>query len=137
MLSDLLNTNEVKKSDSTEVEYERLETEGRSTTYCKIGESYATRDRFKVQHRESGKGAEVVRNSNITFTEDVIGLSGTVRPCKISITMTIPVGDMSSDAPAKNVLSKGISFVASTGADNLIKYDGTGNGAKCLLNGTL
>lgn len=138
MLSDLLNTNEVKNALGSEVEFERIETNGRSTTFAKVNEDFALPERIKVQHRESGSGAETVRRSNILITDVIACSSGANRPISLSITMTIPVGDvpLASTKP-KDVLAKGMSFLASTGADTTIKFDCSGNGAKTLLGGTL
>lgn len=138
MLSDTLTTNEVKISAGTEIEYERIETNGRTTTFAKVNEDFAYPDRLKIQHRESGKGIETVRNSNFTFTEMVACSSGAVRPVKLSVSLQIPVGDLPlASVKPKDVVAKGMSFLSSTGADTTIKYDCTGNGAKTLLAGTL
>jgi len=131
----VLNTNEIKNSAGTEVEFTRKNTAGSVIEYATITEAPNRKHRFKVQHQNTGTGLEEKRRSNVKFTKEVTGASGAVRSITWSCTMEIPVGDLADYTEAKNVNAEGLSFCASTGADTTIKFDGTGNGSDCLVNG--
>jgi hypothetical protein len=137
MLANTLNTNEVKNSAGTEVEFQRLGTNGRSTEYGKIAETPNLEHRLKVQHQEVGSGVETRRRSNVRVDYTFAGASGIPRKVSASLTMDIPVGDMAAVTPATDTLANLLSFCASLGASTTILYDGTGNGAVCLLTGGL
>jgi hypothetical protein len=51
--------------------------------------------------------------------------------------LTNPIGGIETNAQAQLVLAYMMSFLASLGASTTILYDGTGNGAKTLLEGSL
>lgn len=137
MLANTLNTNEVKNSAGTEVEFSRISTNGRSTEYAQIAETPNLPHRLKVQHQEIGSGATLRRRSNIRVDKTVAGVSTNPRKITASLTLDYPVGDLSSSAEAKNVVAELMSFLASLGASTTILYDCTGNGAVCLINGDL
>lgn len=59
MLSNTLNTNEVKDAAGTEVEFSRISTNGRSTEYAKVGEVPNAPYRLKVSHQETGSGLDL------------------------------------------------------------------------------
>lgn len=139
MLALTLNTNEVKGSDGAEIEFQHRQTVGRSTEYTKIGMSPAAPHVLAVKHSETGQGFSRRRRSatrvDLTIESDVdqsqqVVVSGV-------LWLDIPVGAITTlDAP-KTVLANIISFVASDGTNTTIKYDGTGTGAKALLDGAL
>jgi hypothetical protein len=138
MLANILNTNEIKNRAGTEVEFTRRNGgTGGSVEYSQVAETYNLPHRFKVAHQETGKGIETRRNSVIRFEKTVIGVSGLPRKIISQQKMEIPVGDLSSSDEPKNVLAEVISLCASLGANTTILYDCTGNGAICLIDGTL
>lgn len=139
MLSNTLNTNEVKNSAGTEVEFTRLSTSDRQTEFALIGENPSQPHRLKISHLESGSGMKLRRRSLVRFDKTVAsGVDSTVLvTVSAYAVLDIPVGAMTSTAEAANVLAELMSFCASLGATTTILYDGTGNGAVALLNGGL
>lgn len=139
MLSNTLNTNEVKNSAGTEVEFDRLLSEGRRTVFKQIAETPSAPHRLTVSHIESGQGMTQRRRSVVRVDKTTTSGVDSVTPITTSayIVMDIPVGASSTLAEAANVLAEVISFTASLGASTTILYDGTGNGAVALLNGGL
>jgi hypothetical protein len=137
MLSNTLNTNEVKNSAGTEVEFSRLSTNGRDTVFAQIAETPNAPHRLQISHQEIGAGANLRRRSRVTVSKTVTGVSGVPRVITATTVMDIPVGDVSSLAESTHVLAELVSFIASLGASTTILYDGTGNGAVALLNGGL
>lgn len=134
-LATVLNTNEIKNSAGTEVEFTRKSAEGSTVVYAVTTEAPNREHRFKVQHQEIGAGVEEKRRSNIQFWKQITGASGTPRLVRWSLTGELPIGDIADYTEPKNVLAELMSFVASTGADSTIKFDCTGNGADALVNG--
>lgn len=139
MLANTLNTNEIKDRAGTEVEFSRISQDARTTEFAKISETPYLPVRMKVQHREVGAGLKRVRQSNIRF--DKTTLSGvdnaTPMTTSVSFTLTYPVGASTTSNDAADVIAYAVSFIASLGASTTILYDGTGNGAKALLEGGL
>jgi hypothetical protein len=139
MLSESLTTNEIKKSDGTEVEFRHQSWgEGmRKRTYAAVLEAYNYLHRFWVSHQEISSGIERRRRSAVQFSKEVAGVSGTTRKIVWTLSGDIPVGDLASNDEAENVLAELLSFVASTGSTTTILYDCSGNGAKALIDGSL
>jgi len=137
MLSNTLNTNEIKDASATEVEFQRLSTNGRSTEYAQITETYNLPHRLKISHLESGSGTARRRRSVVRFDKTIAGAD--LLPATVSAyaVLDIPVGDLSATTEAKNVLAELMSFCASLGASTTILYDCTGNGAVSLVTGGL
>lgn len=137
MLSNTLNTNEVKNAAGTEVEFQSLGIQGRSHEYAAIGESPALPHRLKVSHQETGKGIKLVRRSVVRVDKTIVSTVDLVTPVTISFyaVAVIPVGAMAAITEASNVNAELLSFMASLGASTTILYDGTGNGSTVLLNG--
>lgn len=135
MLSDTLNTNEVKNAAGTEVEFTRISLADRRTEFAMIGELPGRPNRLIVQHTEVGTGVTKRRRSLLSFRKTVAGASGEPVTITYNQTIDIPIGDLATYDEPKNVLAQGMSFVASLGASTTILYDGTGNGASCLLSG--
>lgn len=139
MLSNTLNTNQVKDSAGTEVEFSRLSINDRSTLFAKISETPNLPDRLSIAHQESGVGMKKRRRSVVRF--DLTSISGvdSVTPITDSayIVLDRAIGASTTNASAANVLARLMSFVASDGTDTAIKYAGTGSGADALLNGGL
>lgn len=138
MLSNTLNTNEIKNAAGTEVEFQRLTTgPGRTTEYAQITETYNLPHRLKISHQESGTGTSRRRRSVVRFDKNVAGADSLPVTISAYTVLDIPVGDMSAQTEAANVLAELMSFCASLGADTTILYNGTGNGAVTLLSGGL
>lgn len=137
MLSNTLNTNEVKNAAGTEVEFHSLQSLGRTHEYAQINETYNRKHRLLVSHRETGVGALLVRNSAVIVTKTVTADDGvTAVTIKGTQSMTIPVGRLASNTEAKNVLAELMSFIASNGGTTIL-YDCSGNGASALIDGSL
>lgn len=139
MLSQTLNTNEVKNAAGTEVEFSRRSQEGRTLEYAKIGENPSQAYRLKVSHQDVGSGIKRRRRSVVRF--DLTSISGvdSVTPITTSAyaVLDFPEGASTSTSVAADALAHLMSFLASTGANTTILYDCTGHGASALLNGTL
>lgn len=139
MLSNTLVANEVKNAAGTEEEFERLSSSERSTEFLRVGETPSYPHRIKISHQELGSGVNKRRRSLLRFEKTVAGQVDTTAPmkCSYSLVADIPVGNMSSSVLPKDVCANIMSFLASLGASTTILYDGTGNGAKTLSDGTL
>lgn len=139
MLSNTLNTNEIKNSGGTEVEFSRLSTSDRQTVFAQIAETPSAPHRLTIAHQETGSGMKQRRRSVVRFDKTVISGVDSVTPITVSAyaVLDFPVGASTTAAEAANVLAELMSFLASLGATTTILYDGTGNGASSLLNGSL
>jgi hypothetical protein len=138
MLSNTLNTNEVKNAAGTEQEFNRLRTEGRETEFGLITEAPALTHRFSVKHQESGQGLAKRRRSLVRFDKTVISTVDSVTPVTVSayIVLDAPVGALQANTEMANVLAE-LGSLVFTQASSTFLYDGTGNGAAVLLNGSL
>lgn len=139
MLANTLNTNEVKNAAGTEVEFSRLSTTDRETVFSQISETPSQPHRLSIKHQETGAGFTKRRRSVVRIDKTVISGVDSTTPIVVSsyVVMDIPVGAMSAITEATNVIAELMSFCASLGASTTILYDGTGNGASSLLNGSL
>jgi hypothetical protein len=139
MLTNTLNTNEVKDSAGAEIEFTRLSIADRSTVFAKISESPATPHRLAISHQESGAGLGKRRRSVVRVDKTVVSSVDSVTPVVVSayIVLDTPVGALTVATEPTHVLAELMSFVASLGASTTILYDGTGNGAQVLLTGGL
>lgn len=137
MLTNTLNTNEVKNAAGTEVEFTRLSIGDRQTEYQMIGELPATPFRMTIKHAETGSGLTARRRSTVRFDKSTAGQVDTTTTMKASfyIVGDIPIGNLTSNALPQDTLAALLSFCASLGASTTILYDGTGNGAAALLSG--
>lgn len=138
MLANTLNTNEIKNAAGVEQEFGRLSTGERSTEFGHLLETPSSPHRLKVKHQETGSGVDLRRRSLIRFDKTVAGQVDTSKAASIAfyVVADIPIGNLTSYAEAQNILAELMSFLASTGADNIIKFDCSGNGAVTLINGT-
>jgi hypothetical protein len=137
MLPNTLNTNEVKNSAGTEVEFSRLSTSERSTVFAQIAETYNLPHRLSISHQETGTGVTLRRRSSVRVDKTVTGASGTPRKCSSYWVSDIPVGDLGSNAEPKNVQAELLSFMATTGAATTVLFDNTGHGAAAIIDGGL
>lgn len=138
MLSNTLVTNEVKKADGTEVEFNRISSgPGRKTEFAQVAEVPNAEHRLKISHLETGSGSAQRRRSMVRFDKDVTGVSGLPVTVSAYAVVDIPTGDLNATTEAKNVLAELMSFLATTGAATTVLFDCTGNGALVLVNGEL
>lgn len=139
MLTNTLNTNEVKNSAGTEVEFTRLAVTARSTEFAQISETPAAPHRLSISHQEIGTGFKKRRRSLVRVDKTTTSGVDSSTPITTSayIVLDYPVGASSTSAEAANVLAELMSFCASLGATTTILYDCTGNGAAALLSGGL
>lgn len=139
MLSNTLVTNEVKNSAGTEVEFQRISMNERSTVFAKSGEAPATPHRLAISHQETGSGIKKRRRSVVRVDIGSVSTVDTVTPVTTSayIVLDNPIGAVTANTEAKNALANIMSFIASLGASTTILYDGTGSGAVALLDGSL
>jgi hypothetical protein len=139
MLSNTLNTNEIKNSAGTEVEFQRLSTAERSTEFAQITESPAQPHRLKISHQETGSGLTKRRRSLVRFDKVVASTVDTTKTCTVSAYMVLdaPIGALATSAEFANVIAEVLSFCATTGAATTVLFDGTGNGAAALIQGGL
>jgi len=139
MLSNTLNTNEIKNSAGTEVEFQRISSGDRQTEFAQITEAPSAPHRLHVKHLESGKGVNLRRRSVVRFDKTVMSTVDATLPVVISAYAVLdsPVGALLANTEPANVVAELMSFLASLGATTTILYDGTGNGAATLLSGGL
>lgn len=139
MLSNTLNTNEVKNSAGTEVEFSRLSTSDRSTVFAQIAETPANPHRLSIAHQESGTAMKKRRRSVCRIDKTVVSTVDNVTPVTVSAYMVLdaPVGALTANTEMGNVIAELMSFCATTGAATTVLFDCTGNGASALLNGGL
>lgn len=129
-----LVTNEVKDSAAAEVELARISTLGRTFEYAKVAETPNLPVRIAGAHKETGSGSKLRRSSMIQVLITSAGVDGTPVQTKARVVLDTPVGNVSSATPAKDALAM-VGSLCFTAATSTFLYDGTGNGAKVLLNG--
>lgn len=137
MLSNTLNTNEVKNAAGTEVEFSHFSGVDRKRIFAQIAETPNAPHRISISHTEIGEGVEMRRRSMVRIDKTVAGASGVPRKFSAYTVTDAPIGDMATTTELKNVVAELVSFIASLGASTTILYDCTGNGADILVNGTL
>jgi hypothetical protein len=139
MLSNTLNTNEIKNAAGTEVEFSRLSTSERTTEFAQVSETPSSPHRLSIRHQETGSGLKQRRRSVVRFDKVVISGVDSSTPITVSayLVLDAPVGAMTAITEAANVVAEVLSFCATTGSGTTVLFDGTGNGAAALLNGGL
>jgi hypothetical protein len=137
MLANTLNTNEIKNSAGTEVEFQHLRyPTGQSREFSLINESPQLTHRLKISHQVSGSGVSERRRSVVRFDKEVAGVDGNQVTVSAYTVVDLPVGNLSTYDEPKHVLAELMSFCASLGASTTILYDCTGNGAASLIAGS-
>jgi hypothetical protein len=129
-----LVTNEVKDSSGAEVEFVRINTQGRTFEYAMKTEAPNLPHRIIGAHRETGSGTKLRRSSKLEVVKTTTGVDGTPAQGKARIVIELPQGNLSSNQLAKDLLAE-LGSLAFTLATNTFLYDGTGNGASILLSG--
>jgi len=137
MLSNTLETNEVKNAAGTEVVFERRITEGRKTEFFQKDEPPNLPHRLTISHQETGSGINLRLRSVQRIDKTVVGVSLTPRKVSCYTVLDVPVGDLGSNDEIENVLAENMSFQASAGASATILYDCSGSGAAALRDGSL
>jgi len=139
MLPTTLNTNEVKDASGVEVEFERRSTDKTVLEFKQVAEAPNLPHRLKVSNQESGVGLALRRRSLIRLDLTSMSEVDTTLPVTDSayIVLDTAVGAHNTTAAAKKVLAELLSFVASDGTNTTVKFDCTGTGAKCLIDGSL
>jgi len=139
MLSNTLNTNEIKDAAAAAVAFERISSSGRTTEFAKVGEVASAPQRLKISHLETGAGTlrrrrsvirfDVTERSNVDATKIVVASAYVV--------LDAPVGAFSNNTVIATPLSYLQSFLSTTGAGTTVLFDNTGNGAKTLMAGSI
>jgi len=139
MLSNTLNTNEVKNSAGTEVEFSSISVLDRSRVFAQISETPSLPHRLTISHQESGKGINKRRRSMARIDRTSISTVDSVTPV-VSTTYIVsdsPVGAITTMAEPTHSMAELLSFMATTGSGTTVLFDGSGNGANALLTGGL
>jgi hypothetical protein len=139
MLANTLTTNEIKDRTGAEQEFTRISQGDRETVFALSSETPSAPHRLSVKHVEIGSGVDKRRRSLIRFDKTVAGQVNAAQPATVSCYMVadIPVGNLTAYTTVTDLVANLISFAASLGASTTILYDGTGNGASTLINGSL
>lgn len=139
MLSNTLNTNEIKNAAGTEQEFGRISSSLRQTVFALLTEAPSAPHRLSIAHTEIGTGLQKRRRSLCRFDKTVISTVDSVTPVVISAyaVLDAPVGALIADTELKNVMANLNSFLSSAGASTTILYDGTGSGTTALVSGGL
>jgi len=139
MLSNTLNTNEVKNAAGVEVEFNHQSANNRTRVFAQVGEIPSQTHRLTISHQETGSGMTLRRRSLCRFDKVVISGVDSKTPVTVSAycVLDFPVGASANNTEASNVLAELMSFLATTGAGTTVLYNCTGNGADALLNGSL
>lgn len=139
MLPNLLNTNEIKGSNGVEIEFTRLSSANLSTLFGCPTVAPSTPNVLSIKHTETGSGLSRVRRSVVRFDLDHFGSVDTTKMCRSSFYTVgvLPIGNLGDLVAPKVCLAELMSFLATTGVATTVLFDGTGNGAQCLLNGTI
>lgn len=139
MLSDSLNTNQVKDASGTEVEFS-LKSRGIDKAEWKaVLEGPSLPHRIGIAHQEIGEGIKKRCRSRLGTTKTVMSTVDATLPVGIQVYTVVdaPIGALTATTEIANTIAEHISLLASTGADTTIKFDCSGNGAAVLLNRTL
>lgn len=139
MLTNALNTNEIKDAAGAEIEFQRLSSSERACEYGKITELPGYPHRLNVSHTEIGSGTSRRRRSLVKFELTAQGGVDTTQSVKTSCycVLDIPVGNVATYNDSKTVLANLMSFLATTGAATTVLFDCTGTGAKTLVDGSV
>lgn len=137
-LSNVLNTNEVRDRAGVEVEFQRIDTNGRSTEFAKVSEAPSAKHRLKIKHQETGAGLRERRRSVVRVDKTSISPVDGITPVTTSayLVLDAPTGALNANTEMLDVLAELGSLCFTTGSSTLL-YDGTGNGCAALISGGL
>lgn len=139
MLSNNLNTNEIKNKSNTEVEFQRLSQSDRSTVFAQVGETPNLPHRLTIKHEESGSGLKARRRTLVRFdkTQNVPDAgSDDVMTHAVYLVMDIPIGVASNYDTVYDLIAQLNSFMSTLGTNTFL-YDGTGTGSAAVVPGGL
>jgi hypothetical protein len=139
MLSNNLNTNEIKNKSGTEVEFQRLSQSDRSTVFAQVGETPNLPHRLTIKHEESGSGIKARRRTLVRFdkTQNVPDAgSDDVMNHAVYLVMDIPIGVASNYDTVLDLIAQLNSFMSTLGTNTFL-YDGTGTGSAAIVPGGL
>jgi hypothetical protein len=138
MLNNSLNTNEVKNSAGTSVNFTRLAVSDRATVFAKTSEAPSLPHRLAISHTEIGTGFKKRRRSVVRVDITTLSTVDSVTPVTTSayIVLDAPVGALSTTATLSDSVAELTSFVATLASSTFV-YDGSGNGAAALIQGSL
>jgi hypothetical protein len=140
MLPDNLTANQVKNRAGVAIPFAYVDGPGgRSRTYKSTSAAPYLPHTIVVQHREVGKGVDMIRQSNVTIVKKVVSA---VDPTKTTLiresrTLYVQEGHLADMNDVKDVAANMNSFCSTTGAATVVLFDGTGLGTDALVNGTL
>lgn len=137
MLTNTLNTNEIKTYTSAEVEFERISISDESSIFKQINEDIANPNRLTIKHQTVGSGDTKTRRSLVRFDVSVTNTSGKKGVVSAYMNLVVPVGILENTNAMKQAISQLLSFCATTGAGTTVLFDCSGSGAAALLNETL
>lgn len=132
-----LNTNEVKDSAGTEVEFLRQSVSGRQLVFAQSGEAPNLEHRITVSHNELSSGDAARRRSMVRVDQQVEGASGTKRTISAYCVVDAPIGDLANYDDVKDTVANLLGLLATTGSATTVLFDCSGYGADALVNGTL
>lgn len=134
-----LNTNEVKNSAGTEVEFLHNSLgPGRGRIFAQSGETPSLLHRLSINHQELGVGVKRIRRSVCRVDKYFMSTVDATLPvvCSAYNVMVVPIGAITALTEPTNVLAELGSFMFLDGTGTTLLFNGTGLGSECLLNGT-
>jgi hypothetical protein len=140
MLPDSLNTNQIRNSAGTEIEFEIHEGPvGRLRKWRQVAMIPYLGHYLTVSHQEVGSGLKLVRRSLVRFDKTVLSTVDNLTPVTISAytVLVAPVGALATLAEPTTVLAELHSLNASVASATALTLDGTGNGSIALINGSM
>lgn len=138
MLSNTLSTNEIKNAAGTGVTFDRRSISDRATEFRNTANPSQPKV-LSIAHEEIGVGLKKRRRSKVAFEITSISTVDSITPIvtKVYQVTDAPIGAITANTVTLEALAYMNSFMASLGANTTILYDGTGNGAVAVLNGSL
>jgi hypothetical protein len=139
-LPDALNTNQIRNSSGTEIEFEFLDNgPGRIKRWKQVAETPYLTNRLTVSHQETGNGLSLVRRSLVRFDKKVLSTvdNSSVKAISAYTVLVVPQGALATLAEPTNVLAQLLSLTATIASATVATLDGTGNGSVALINGSM
>lgn len=138
MLTNTLSTNEIKNAAGTGVTFDRRSISANSTEFRNTANPSQPKV-LSIAHEEIGSGLKKRRRSKIRFDVTSISTVDTVTPVTTGgyFVLDNPIGAVTANTVANEVIAYMLSFLGSLGASTTILYDGSGNGSVVVLNGSL
>jgi hypothetical protein len=139
MLNNTLTTNEIKNATGSGLAFERVATgPGKQTEFKLSAETLGNPYRMTISHSRVGSGQSERRRSVVKFTaREEDANDGQKFETSAYIVVDEPTGRADNQTTLAGLIANILSFCATTGAASTVLFDGSGNGAKVLLNETL